>query len=563
MFKYIFRVFLIIILFIYSYSQVLAQEERKISLSVYGGAAFFLKDKKNDADLSTRILGGYKPTPLVGLGVYFRLSKRIYLGENYMYLFGARTANRKLSAHTLRTTLKYYLVADKKINPYLTGSVNLNMVTLNRSYSERMFVPEAGNNTNLIGSGIQVDSIFYREKDLKLSNMPVLGGSIGAGFDIRVNKRFNVFAEYNLHANFGKGNELLQKYYYSNQSNFMFHTVSAGLNIKIFKPQKQLLATLKPEDWRNSKPIDVKGTIIYRNPEKTYKKMLEVEKTDTLQKVFDVHPTDELGFVFYSRNIEMGTYQYMLPRKRRKILRADLQILNYNKIDIEDDELELLMVEDEGSENILSRDANFGVLLREGFQHEVELTTTAENIMGTVEMADTNCLVRIVLRDQYDSVISYIDTLDHKKFNFVDVKPGDYKISFQRLNNECIKTEFKYAFTGALPTITRQSNTNEPKDTAASYSIAGKVALSETKKEAPKGTVSKLIDPSGRVETTTNLGGPKTDFNYKDLHSPNYAVVYEDPSNKASMSYAVKDRKSNIIRQVKQGPPKKEASNGS
>ncbi|HVD97031.1 MAG TPA: SPOR domain-containing protein [Cytophagaceae bacterium] len=557
MLKYIFRFFAIVFLLIHSSSTLLAQEERKVSLSVYGGAAFFLKNKTNNADLSTRVLGGFKPTPLAGLGVYYKLSQRFYIGENYLYLFSAKIDNRKLSSHTFRTTLKYYILANKKLNPYITGSLNVNMLTLKRSYSERVYIPDAG--SNAIGAGIQLDSVHYREKSLKLSNLPVLGGSIGAGFEFRINKRFNVFAEYNLHANLGKKNDLIQQYYFSNQSNFMFQTVTAGINIKLFKPQKQLLAVLTPDSWRNSKPIDVKGTIIYKNTAKPYNKVLPVERTDTLEAVQEVDPTDETGLVFFSRGIEMGHYQFMLPRKKRRIIRADLQILNYNKIDIEDEEVELEMVEDEVSENILSRDANFAVLLREGFQHEVELMTTAENIGGTVELADTTCRVRIVLRDQYDSIIAYQDTLENKAFNFVDVKPGTYKVTFQRLNNECTRTEFRYAFTGALPYITSQSNTDLPEDTTASYSIQGNVQVSPTKKEAPKGTTSKLIDPTGRVESTTSLGGPKTDFNYRNLPSSDFSAVYEDPSDKASMMYTVKDRKANVIREVKQGPSKKAA----
>jgi hypothetical protein len=538
-------------------SLVQAQEERRLSLSVYGGAAFFPKDKKTNADLPTRALGGFHPTPLAGVGAYFKVTKRIYIGENYMYLFNTKEDNRKLSAHIFRTSIKYYLLTDKRINPYLTGSFNINLLTLSRKYKDYIYTPDPSNNTNVIGSGFIVDSIHYREKALKLSRLPVIGGTVGAGFDIKISEKLNVFAEYDLQANFGKRNALIEQYYFSNQSNFILQTVTAGVTMKLFKPQKQLLATLSRDDWRNSRSIDVKGTIIYKKPDKPYKKILPVEKTDTLEKVLEINPTEENGIVFFSKNIEFGDYQFMLAKKKRRIIRADLQILNYNRIEIQDDELELDMVEDEGSENILSRDANFAVLLREGFQHEVELTTTAENIMGQYIPTDTNCRVRIILKDQYDSIISYIDTLDNNTFNFVDVTPGNYKIAFQRLNNDCKKTEFKYSFTGATPYVKSQSNTNEPEDTVASYSINGNVSTSETKQDAPKGTIVKLIDPSGRVEANTNLAGTKTNFNYKDLRSPDYNAVYEDPTNKASMNYKVKDRQSNVIRQVKYGPPKK------
>jgi hypothetical protein len=564
MLKYIFRFFFVLISILISYSNIQAQEERKLSLSVYGGAAFFPKGKTNQAALPTRIFGGFKPAPLIGFGVYYQLTKKLQLGENYSYLINATTGSRTFNNHAFRTTLKYYILKDRRINPYVLGSVNFNLMSLSRKENEYKFIPTAGNNTNIIGSGIYVDSIHYRENALKLSQMPTMGVSVGAGFEFKITKKIYFFAEYNINENLGKNNALIEKYYFYNKSNFVYHSVTAGINIKLFKPQKQLLATLDRDDWRNSRSIDVKGTIIYKNPAKPYKKTLPVEQTDTLETVLKNTPTDEHALVFFSKGIEPGEYQFMLPKKHRKIIRADLQILNYNKIEIADDELQLDMVEDEVSENILSRDANFAVLLREGFQHEIELTTTAENIMGTYIPADTNCKIRIVLRDQYDSVIAYIDTLGSNKFNFVDIAPGDYKVTFNRLNNECTQTRFNYSFTGAAPYIRKQSNRNEPEDTVISYSINGIVSTSDTKADAPKGTISKLIDPSGRVEIITTLAGTKNNFNYRNLNSPNYSAAYEDPTNKASMSYKVKDKKATIIREVNMSPvPKKAPNTGS
>jgi cell division septation protein DedD len=556
MLKYIFRFLFIIIFITFSCSYIKAQEERKVSLSIYGGVALYPKSKINPANLPIRALGGFNPSPVLGLGAFYRLSKRMQIGESYMYLFGAQSHNRNMSSHTFRTSLKYYILTDKKIKPYISAGININLVNLNRKGNEYNYVPDPGA-SNVIGNGITVDSIFYREQPLKLQRMPVLGASIGAGFDFKISKKIDLFIQYDLHENLGKNNKLMEQYYYFNQSNFVFHTVTAGVNIKLFKPQKQLLATLDRDDWKNSKPIDVKGTIIYKNPAKPYKKPLQVEKTDTLEAVLEVDPTDENAMIFFSKGIELGDYQFMLPKKHRKIIRADLQILNYNRIEIEDEELELDMVEDEGSENILSRDANFAVLLREGFQHEIELATTAENIMGTFVPSDTNCRVRITLRDQYDSIIATVDTLENNKFNFVDVGPGNYKMTFQRLNDNCKQTEFTYAFNGSTPYVKRQSNTNEPEDTTATYSINGNVSTDPAKLEAPKGTVVKLIDPSGRVEQKTTLGGAKAGFDYKKLNSPDYSTVYEDPTDKASMAYKVKDNKSTIIREVNQGPVKK------
>jgi len=553
--KNIFKALFIIISIINFLSSAFAQEERKVSFTTITGVALFPNDKKNNADLSTRVLGGYNPTPVLGLGINYKLSKHLKVGEHYMIFFNTNSENRKLSAQSFRTLLKYNFLVEKKISPYLVAGININRLSINREASERSFIPDPANNTDIIGQGISVDSIYYREKELKLQGLPVLGTTLGAGFEFKISKKINAYLQYDVNANRGKKNNLIEEYYSSNESNFLFHSITGGINIKLFKPQKQLLAVLKKDDWKNSYSIDVRGTIIYKKPNKPANKVIEVELTDTLENPQKILSTEQTGIYFVTKGVETGDYQFMLPKKNKKIVRADLQILNYNRIKIEDDDLELEMVEDENSENILSRDGNFAVMLREGFQHEIELSTTAENIMGKFTPLDNNCRVRITLKDQYDSVIAYIDTMNvDNTFNFVDIPPGNYKMSFQKLNEECNPTEFLYSFTGAYPFIKRQSNSNLPEDTVVLYSIKGNVKNTSSKPEAPKGTVVKLIDPSGRVENSTDLGGPKTEFAYNNLKSPKYDAVFEEPTNKASMNYKVKDKKSNVIREVKSGP---------
>lgn len=245
--KYIFRFFFVLIITTLSYTISNGQEERRVSLSAYGGLALYPKNKNSPAELPTRVLGGFKPSPLVGLGIHFRLGKRLHIGENYSYLLTAKTGSRSLNNHALRTALKYYIVTGRKINPYLTASINYNIFSLKRKENQYTVVPGTVN-SDIIGSGILVDSIHYREKELKLSKMPTMGVSFGVGVDIRLNKKFYFFAEYNINQNAGKKNDLIEQYYFYNKSGFAYHSISAGITMKLFKPQKQLLAALDRDD---------------------------------------------------------------------------------------------------------------------------------------------------------------------------------------------------------------------------------------------------------------------------------------------------------------------------
>jgi hypothetical protein len=185
--------------------------------------------------------------------------------------------------------------------------------------------------------------------------------------------------------------------------------------------------------------------------------------------------------------------------------------------------------------------------LREGFQHEIELITTAQNIMGKLNNLSPNCQLRIKLKDLYDTVVAVIDTLvEDNTFNFVNIRPGNYKVIFQPMNKECKNTEFSYTFTGATPFIISQSNRNMPDDSFDEFNINGKISA-ENSSKIPKGTICKLINPDGKVEATTPLSSDGQ-FKYEHLNSSKYTVAYHDPVDKSKLEYNVTDKKDNLIK---------------
>lgn len=551
--------YIFFVIFLCGTFSALAQVERRLSLHATGGIALYsTAELRNAADLPERVFGAFKPGLYAGAGFNYRIWKSFYLTETWTFQQASKQ-NYKLQAKTFHTGLRYNFFDKKRLNPYIGAFYNLAYVNLERKENTRVVNP---NNFEAIGNGYFVSSIEYRENALTLKNMLMhgFGATVGLEYGFRkLKNKLSIFSEYSIQANIAKNNNTFNQDYFYNTATFAYQTATIGLRYHIYRPQKQLLATLKRDDWRNDKPVDVKGTLIYKNGKKYYEKSLEVELDDTLENPVSIIQSDDKGLIFLAKDVQLGDYKFMFAKKKRRIVRADLQILNYNQIEIADEELELEMFEMEMSENLLSRDANFSVLLREGFQHEITLSTTAENIMGQLNTRDSRCRVRIYLKDLKDSVISYIDTLaEGNTFNFVDIAPGQYKMQFVRMDDNCEETDFSYQFTGAAPNISKQFNTNEPEDTTPTFSVDGRVAL-EKKTGAPKGTVVKLIASDGRVEKSMPPD-QKGEYKFDDLKSTTYNVVYEDPSDKAKLNYTVKDRKSNPLKTVQYGSGKKPSS---
>ncbi|MCU0429808.1 MAG: SPOR domain-containing protein [Cytophagaceae bacterium] len=540
----------------------MAQVERRLSLHAQGGLVLFPSSEliSSSDGLPDRVYGGFGPGWNAGAGFNFRIWKSFYATETWGILKAAK-ANFNLTSQSFRTGLRYNFFDAKRFSPFLGANYNFSFTSLVRDeYIDSAEV----NSSDAFGQGFLVKKVYYNFNSLSLQNMSMHGFGATVGFEYRLQaarKKISLFGEYGIQTNVANNNNVFNQDYFYNNANFVYQTINLGVRFLFYKPEKQLLAQLNRDEWRNDKPVDVKGTLVYKNNKKLYQKELPVEIDDTLQNKITVVNSDEKGLIFMAKDLQIGDYKFMFAKRKKRIIRADLQILNYNKIDIADEELELEMVETELSENLLSRDGNFSVLLREGFQHEIMLTTTAENIMGKMDISDPRCRLRIYLKDKKDSVVSYIDTLsDDKSFNFVDIAPGQYKMQFVRMNDYCKETEFNYKFTGAVPFVSKQSNTDEPEDTTPVFSLAGKVST-DKKSGVPKGTVVKLIGRDGRVEESKVLD-PKGEFEFKKLESPGYRVFVEDPSDKAKLSYAVHDRKNKEISQIQYGVGKKPSNNG-
>jgi hypothetical protein len=518
-----------------------AQQQKKISFNLMGGVALLNKSEKlAPSGLPQNIFGGYKTGIAGGVGVNYRLSEKMYLFEN-ISIFHTSKTNFGFSLNTFRTGLKYnFLSTDRRFSPFVAGSLDLALVFLNRAKNTRDVFPDSTANT--IGTGFGATKITYNEEQLKLSAVPLAGASLGAGIDIRLTPKFSLFLLYTYNHNLAKQPKLLKENYSYNKSNLNYGIVSAGIRIYLYKKTRQLLATLPREQWEGDNTASLKGTLIYKKGN-TSKHMELVEMTNQKDSTLKVLPGDKEG-LFKMADLPSNDYKFYLAKRNKNIERANLELIHDHRLKLTDDYLSLEMFDDQESENFISREGNYSVVLREGFQHEVSLSITGLSITGKLDNfePDTSCQrVQLLLYDKKDSLIRSTTPMADCSFKFTDLVPGAYKMVMRNKDKD-EKVSFTYNFTNAQPVVARQFNSVAPK---FSYMIAGKVSLKDSTGSNTKEVLVKLIDPGSKVVKDTVLT-QNGKFHFDNLSSDKYAIVYEpDPKIQGNLEYTIDGNEDN------------------
>jgi hypothetical protein len=515
--------------------EVKSQDKRKISFNLMAGPVFFPKSEKvpTYGMLPGNIFGAYSLSGMAGVGLNYRLSEKAALFENLTFLHTSKK-NNSLSASAFKTGIKYQFL-DKKISPFVFGSIDLSLLFLNRKENSTDYYLDS--TTNTIGQGYGGTKITYNEERLKLSFVPILGASAGAGINFKISNKTHFFLAYNYNTSFASRSHIIKKNFFNNKSDLTYHSVNAGLTIYLFKKTKQLLASLGKDAWEGDKTVSVRGTVVYHKNKKSNNKVVPVQLTNEKDSTLKMVPSDKEG-TFMLKDLTCNDYKFMLEKRNRKIKNADLEVIHdHRKVKVADEFLSLDMFDDFESENLISREGNFSVVLREGFQHEVDLSVTGMSISGKLNnvVPDTSCNeIEVLLYDQKDSLIKGVPASKDCSFNVNDVIPGQYKMVF-RNGKDKGKISFDYQFTEAVPVVTRQVNDVAPKVT---YFINGKVYI-EDSLNAQKIDLH-LVDKLNKVLQKTSLI-PPGEFAFNELSSGEYQINYEltDKKAKGKIQYLI------------------------
>ncbi|MDX2196581.1 MAG: SdrD B-like domain-containing protein [Cytophagales bacterium] len=206
--------------------------------------------------------------------------------------------------------------------------------------------------------------------------------------------------------------------------------------------------------------------------------------------------------------------------------------------------------EDMGQQQqIMSREGNFAVNIREGLRHSVQVTNQGTEINIQIDQDTTKnpCKVMAVLYDEFGNKVAQTLPDASGNVNFGDLPKGVYNVAFE-VQPPCRESSFSYAVNDAE--VTKQSNEEyTPKSDSLQYNIEGFVEFKEA--NASKENIQvMLVDQDKKVireKQTTRSNGA---FAFKNLTPGNYKVVYEvgNPKVQSKLAYTIKDTKDSVIK---------------
>ncbi len=544
--------FSFIFIILVSSIQVNAQYKilRKVSFSLGSGACYLPgKENSNVYGIPQNNFGNYEWMPAFSIGAEYRINKNIAIGE-FINVGSGFKKNHNMNLIFLATRGKYNILDyNKRFSPYVFGEVGALFININRDKNERFVnVPSTGQSNNL-----NVTEVIYKENDMNLV-APSIGAGLGAGFDLRINDKFTLFAQYEFNYLLGEKLPLLFKAYpNATNINMEAHTISAGVTMRIFKKTYHLLAAINKDTILTDYTITIEGNVNYKKEKFRSDKPLTIQIRDSSGKnVITSISADQTQYFVFKR-LNVNSYQFTLDKYNRKIRNADIRILfDYKpKVRFNDDIVLLDEDEDVNKPRLLNREGNFTVQLREGTQHEIKLTPKLQHIYGQLNILDSNSVTsdfHIILKDKNKKIVDVVIPNEDGQFKFTNLGNSQYTVVIKRVNGTK-DTKFNYSFLDPQPDVEYQDNgekgnekyefrKQEPQNNGVTFQ--GKL-LSESGNPISNTKARVLL--INKEDKMAQVVRPAKDgsFRFDKLKDENYDIVYDIPNNKegASLKYSV------------------------
>lgn len=207
---------------------------------------------------------------------------------------------------------------------------------------------------------------------------------------------------------------------------------------------------------------------------------------------------------------------------------------------------------DEVPKQMLSREGNFAVNIREGLKHNVQIIAANGEINIQMEQADQDspCEILAVCYDEFGNKVAVIKPGPDKQVHFGNLPKGKYNVSFE-VQPPCKEGNFSYSLNEPGNEIAQQFNSEIPTD-SLNYNIEGFVEFKDPSVKKENVQVM-LVDQNNKQikakQTTRTDGG----FAFKNLAPGNYKVVYEvaSPKVQSRIAYDIKiASKDSVIKKV-------------
>lgn len=199
-----------------------AQFENKLNAIAYTGLPLFSKEDGGQA--FKNVFNGYKPLPYIGFGMDYAFNLKFAIGPSVRFLYNSKS-NYKIPNTTIGLEAKYNFVPnDKKISPFIVSEVNVSYlsITQNTFYettsTEVQESPQEVTQTGTIKE--------YKERSIKLSNVP--GLTVGLGSDFTLKQKYGMFVSFNYMMTGAHNQAKLLEVYPDNTSKYSYFLIKLG-----------------------------------------------------------------------------------------------------------------------------------------------------------------------------------------------------------------------------------------------------------------------------------------------------------------------------------------------
>ena len=216
--------------------------------------------------------------------------------------------------------------------------------------------------------------------------------------------------------------------------------------------------------------------------------------------------------------------------------------------------VQLLAPEDqEQQQQMLGREANFEINIREGLRHNVQISTSNGEINIDMDRDTTKspCPVKAILYDEFGNKVAEQIPGPDGKVNFGNLGKGVFNVAFE-VQPPCKESAFSYNVTDPNSVIQKQHNSEYAlsKD-SLSYNIDGFVDFKDPNSSKENVQVM-LVDQNNKKIKAKQVTKSDGGFAFKNLAPGNYKVVYDvgNPNVQSKIAYDVKTNSDSLVKKV-------------
>ncbi|MFN0049173.1 MAG: SdrD B-like domain-containing protein [Cytophagales bacterium] len=202
-------------------------------------------------------------------------------------------------------------------------------------------------------------------------------------------------------------------------------------------------------------------------------------------------------------------------------------------------------------QQMLSREGNFDVNLREGLRHTLQLSVENGEINIEMDSDGGPCKTLAVLYDQFGIKIATASADANGNINFTNLEKGIFNVLFE-VQPPCPQsTNVAYQINSPGTQILSQGNEEYvPKSDSLAYNIEGFVDFKDPS-QTKEGVQVLLVNQDDKMVKSRFTTAKEGQFSFKNLKPGNYKVVYEVGSAKvqSKMAYNVKDNQNHLIKE--------------